>query len=75
MLLVESVVQANQSNSHYALKVIYKHGLHPQEVKIIRSEASILQKFIGKSNIVQIENVKQIFIVLLFSFSKLNHTS
>jgi hypothetical protein len=35
-----------------ALKIIYKQGLHPTEVNIIRNEASILQKLLGQPNIV-----------------------
>ena len=33
-----------------------KNALHPDEVKVIRGEAKILEMLVGESNIVQITN-------------------
>lgn len=40
-----------------ALKVINKNALHPDEVKVIRGEAKILEMLVNERNIVQIKDV------------------
>ena len=44
VLLVEPISFPGELS---ALKIIYKQGLYPAEVNIIRNEASILQKLLG----------------------------
>jgi hypothetical protein len=39
------------------LKVINKNALHPDEVKVIRGEAKILEMLVDEPNVVQIRNV------------------
>jgi hypothetical protein len=46
-----------QSTSYSALKVINKNALHPDEVKVIRGEAKILEMLVDEPNVVQIRNV------------------
>lgn len=45
-------IQKENSEQLSAIKIINKDSLHPQEVEVIRSEASILKHFIGKPHIV-----------------------
>jgi serine/threonine protein kinase len=53
--LDESDLTRNQRFS--ALKVINKNALHPEEVKVIRGEAKILEMLKNESNVVQIRDV------------------
>lgn len=46
--------------SYSALKVINKNALHPDEVKVIRGEAKILEMLVDERNIVQIKDVSAI---------------
>lgn len=53
--LDETDLARNQRFS--ALKVINKNALHPEEVKVIRGEAKILEMLKNESNVVQIRDV------------------
>lgn len=53
MLLVEPTLSLGQLS---ALKIIYKNGLHEQDLATIENEANILKKLIGQPNIVQLKN-------------------
>lgn len=46
-----------KSEKFSALKVINKNALHPDEVKVIRGEAKILEMLVNERNIVQIKDV------------------
>lgn len=54
VLLVDSLKTETQS----ALKMIWKERFPTSTLQVIRSEANILWKLVGKSNIVQIKNVR-----------------
>lgn len=56
--LDESDLTRNQRFS--ALKVINKNALHPEEVKVIRGEAKILEMLKNESNVVQIRDVSSL---------------
>jgi hypothetical protein len=46
------------ANELSALKIIYKERFVGAELNVIKSEANILQKLIGKEHIVQLKNVR-----------------
>jgi len=56
--LDETDLARNQRFS--ALKVINKNALHPEEVKVIRGEAKILEMLKNESNVVQIRDVSSL---------------
>jgi serine/threonine protein kinase len=44
-------------NETYALKIINKSVLHPEEINIIRGESKILKSLVGLPNVVQFMNI------------------
>lgn len=57
VILVQCVSSSNTENELSALKVIWKQRFNKDELSVIRSEATILQKLMGQDHIVQIKNV------------------
>ena len=63
---INHAVDEAKIKSYSALKVMHKNALHPDEVKVIRGEAKILEMLVDERNIVQIKDVSEELIPTVF---------